>query len=376
MKKSAITAAAALALCALTFSACSGSHKSEAAPQAAMSVDVAHPVVDSVILSKTYPGRLGANLKVNIVARVNGYLTAKHVHGGTFVKKGTPLFSIESSQYADAVRQAQAQLDNAKASKVYAQQHYEAVKKAFESDAVSKMEVIQTKSTLDQCEASIASAEAALRTAQTNLNYCTICAPFDGVMTDATVDVGTYLAGAGSPVTLATLIDESTLTAVFSIEDSRYLTILANQGEGLGVNFKDMPLGFGQELPHSYTADLTYTSPIIDSSTGTMTLKAKVQNPYGELKDGMYVTVGLPYGKMDKAVLVKDAAISTDQRGKYLYTVGDSSQIVYTPVVLGETVADTMRIVLSGISPDDTYVTKALMKVRPGMKINPVLVEK
>lgn len=375
MKNSAI-AAVALALCTAAFQGCSSSHKSSDESNAVATVDVARPVLDSVVLSKTYPGRLGANMKVNLVARVNGTLIAKHVKGGTFVKKGTPLFSIESSQYADAVKQAKAQLENARASYAYAQQHYDAVNKAFQSDAVSKMEVIQSKSNLDQSEAAISSAEAALRTAQTNLGYCTISAPFDGVVTDATVDVGAYLAGAGSPVTLATIVDESSFTAIFSIEDSRYLTILANKGEGLGMDFSQMPIGFGQKLPHDYTADLTYTSPIIDSSTGTMVLKAKVQNPYGELKDGMYVTVDLPYGKMNNAVLVQDAAISTDQRGKYIYTVSDSAKVEYTPIIVGETVGDSMRVVLSGLSPDAAYVTKAIMKVRPGMKVNPVFTNK
>lgn len=307
------------------------------------------------------------------MARVDGYLTSKNVKGGTFVKKGTVLFTIDSRQYEERVKSAKAELDNARAAYAYAKQHYEAVKKALESDAVSKMEVIQAKSAMDQSQAQISSAEAALRTASTNLSYCVVRAPFDGVVTDASKDVGAFLAGEAQPVVLASILDESSLKAVFSIEDSRYLDILSGKGAELNTDFKKMPVRFSEKLPHEYTADLTYTSPYIDTSTGTLTLKAKVDNPYGELKDGMYVTVDLPYAVANEAILVKDAALATDQRGKYLYTVSDSGMVRYTPVETGDLVADTMRIIESGISATDLYVTRAQLKVRPGMKVNPIL---
>lgn len=354
---------------------CDKGRKADTGQGELMTVDVAYPTVDSVVLRKSYPGHLAANSRVDLVARVNGYLTAKYVAGGTFVKKGTLLFSIEPQQYADMVKQAKADLETAKATNIYAQQHYEAVSKALESDAVSKMEVIQAKSALDQSVAQIASAEAALRTAETNLGYCSIRAPFDGVVTDATADVGAYLAGAGAPVVLASILDESSLVAVFSIEDKRYLDLLSQKAQGNDVDFSRIPVNFNEKLPHDYTADLTYMSPFIDSSTGTLTVKAKIKNPYGELKAGMYATVNLPYGYMDKAILVKDASISTDQRGKYLYTVTDSGTVRYTPVEVGQVIADTLRVIESGLTPKDRYVTRALMKVRPGMKVNPVIVK-
>lgn len=87
----------------------------------------------------------------------------------------------------------------------------------------------------------------------------------------------------------------------------------------------------------------------------------------------MYVSVKLPWKTDPKAVLVKDASLSTDQLGKYLYTVNDSNKIVYTPVKVGDLYQDTLRIITEGIQPGTKYVTKALLKVRPGMTVNPVL---
>ena len=86
----------------------------------------------------------------------------------------------------------------------------------------------------------------------------------------------------------------------------------------------------------------------------------------------MYVTLGLPYANLDEALLIEDAAIGTDQLGKYVYVVNDSDQIVYTPIVAGELVGDKKRIVTKGLSRDSRYVTKALLKVRDGEKVRPI----
>ena len=86
----------------------------------------------------------------------------------------------------------------------------------------------------------------------------------------------------------------------------------------------------------------------------------------------MYVSVNFPMRTDPKAVLVKDASISNDQLGKYLYTVNDSNKIVYTHIETGDIVHDSMRVVTSGLKSGTPYVTKALLKVRPGMQVKPV----
>lgn len=133
------------------------------------SVDVALPVVDSVTLYKTYPGYAIANLTAQVVGRVNGTLLSKNFESGSFVTKGQVLFTIESTKYRDAVAQAQAALTTAKSEYAYASRQYEALKKAFESDAVSQMEVIQGQSNMEQAQAAIKNAQAALGIASTNL---------------------------------------------------------------------------------------------------------------------------------------------------------------------------------------------------------------
>lgn len=339
-------------------------------------VDVAVPVVDSVVLHKTYPGFLSASQSVDLVARVDGYLISHPYEGGGFVKKGTVLFTIEDKNYRDAVVKAEAALADAKSTYAYASSQYAAMKEALESDAVSQMEVLQAKSSMETAAASIKNAEAALRTARTSLGYCTVTAPFDGHVSTSVYDIGTFLAGAGSPVTLATIYDDASMSAIFSIEDSRYLELIKDfKAKSADIDYSKMPVQFSETLPHSYTANLSYMAPSIDKSTGTMLLKARIMNPYNELKDGMYVTVSLPYDISPDAILIKDASIGTDQLGKYVYVVNDSNRVVYTPIEVGETVNDTLRIVNKGLTPKSKYVTKALLKVRDGETVEPRMVK-
>lgn len=358
-----------ISISAIALVACGGKKKVDAS-EGLETVDVALPVVDSVLLTNTYPGYLSANKAVDVVGRVNGQLMSKNYKDGDMVKSGTVLFTIESSTYQDAVQQAEAELATAKSTRDYAASHYEAVKKALESDAVSKMEVIQAESNLKQAEASIKNAQAALATARKNLSYCTIVAPYTGEISQATVDVGSYIGGEAQPVTLAQIYDNSTMSANFSIDDEQYSELYkAMQDENLDLS--NVPVEFEDTLLHKYTGELSYIAPAINQSTGTMRVKCSIKNPYNELKAGMFVKIKLPYSSKSNAILVKDTSIGSDQLGKYLYVVNDSNKVVYTPITVGDVYHDSLRIVTSGITDKSRYVTKALLKVRDGMPVKP-----
>lgn len=349
------------------------SHKSDTASSHPVDIDVAEVQVDSVVLYKEYPATLTAISKVDIVARVNGYLRTQSYSAGDHVEKGTVLFAIEPDQYQDAVNKARADLANAKSANEYATQQYAAMNKALQSDAVSQMEVLQAKSNMEQSAAEIRSAEAALQTALTNLGYCTVRAPFSGTVSASGPSVGAYVGGGSSPVTLATIYDNSKLHANFYIEDGSLLRTYMNENNRSMIDYDSIPLTFSEELPHSYAGRLDYMAPDVNTSTGTLKVRATVDNPYNELRDGMYATIYLPYKVDPQAMLIKDSSISTDQLGKYVYLVNDSNKVVYTPIKVGSLVNDTMRVVTEGLRPGARYVTKALLKVRSGMEVTPVL---
>ena len=350
-----------------------GKKDKETANDDVPAIYVANPVIDSIVLHKTYPGLLGAADNAAVVGRVNGTILSKNYENGSFVNKGQLLFTIESTKYRDAVQQAQAALSTAKSQYDYATRNYQALSEALKSDAVSQIEVIQAKSTMEQAAASVKNAEAALSQANLNLSYCSVRAPIAGYISANELNVGEYISGEGAPVTLCKIYDNTSMVATFDIEDAQYEQMIGQNGGMDHALYRNVPIKFNQPLPHSYTADLYYQSPSINSSTGTLRLQASIKNIDNELKDGMYVTIELPYGVNPKAVLIKDASIATDQLGKYVYVVNDSDKVVYTPIKIGEIYQDSLRVVNEGLNPGDRYVTEALLTVRNGMTIKPEL---
>lgn len=336
-------------------------------------IEVAEAVTDSVVLYQTFPGVLGAATVAEVVGRVNGQILAVHFKSGSLVKKGQLLYTIESQSYKDEVARAESALATAKSEYEYYTRQYEAMSKALEADAVSKMEVLEAQSNMEQARASIKSAEASLSTARLNLGYCQVTAPVTGFISSSQLDPGNFVNGAASPVTLATIYDNDNLIATFSLSDSQYQELVGNNGGINGPLYRDVPLTFRDKQPGKYKVSLYYQAPTVDTSTGTVVLKGTLDHVGPELKNGMYVTVSLPYGRNPKAILVKDAAIQTDQLGQYLYTVNDSNRVVHSSVTVGGLYQDSLRIINSGISPGQRYVTKALLTVREGEKINPIL---
>lgn len=340
-----------------------------------MQVDVANVITDSVTLYKTYPGSLTADNTVNVVARVNGRVSDPKFKGGDHVTKGQVLFTIYSNNYDVTLKSARASLEKAKADNAYAEQHYIAVNKAFEKNAVSQMELAQALSDRDQSRAAVEGAQAALQDAQLNVDYCTVKAPITGYISKNIYSGGQYISGEASPVTLTTIYDDAKVTANFTIEDDSFLKMFENRDKQHVVDYSAIPIVFEEKLPHDYTADLSYMSPSLNASTGTMAIEAKIPNPYHELRSGMYCTIKMPYMVEPDGILIKDASISTDQLGKYVYLVNDSNKVVYTPIEVGDLYNDTLRLVTKGLTPGSRYVTSALLKVRDGMTVDPRLIK-
>lgn len=361
----------ALAACMLT--ACDKNKPSRADMQA-MPVDVAEPLVENVTLTKDYPGYLEAESTVDLVGRVNGTLQSKNFAPGTRVRQGQVLFVIEPTLYEDAVNQAEAALKTAKASLEYAVSSYVRMKEALKSDAVSRIQYLQAESNVASGEAAVSNAEAALKTARTNLSYCYVKAPCDGVVDISAYSVGAYIGGSLQPTKLATIYKDDRMYSYFNVADNQYLTYeLTREAKSkIPADTHSVTLRLGTDGAQTWKAKLDYLSPNVTLTTGTLRLRAELDNPDGVLRPGLFVSVTLPYGEARNAVLVNDASIGTDQLGKYLYVVNDSDIVNYRHVEVGQLADNNMRIVKSGLSPSERYVTKALLKVRQGMKIMPV----
>ena len=331
-------------------------------------ITVAKPVIEDVTLTKDYPGYLTTEQTVNLVARVNGTLESASYTPGARVKKGQILFVIEPTIYKNQVAQAEASLRTSQAQLEYSRNNYARMQEALKSDAVSQIQVIEALASAREDSASINNAIAALNTARTNLDYCYIRAPFDGVVSKNTVDVGSYISGATEATTLATIYRDDKMYAYFNISDNQWLSMVAGD--------KKMPseimVKLGTDGTQTFPAKIDYLSPDIDMSTGELTLRASFDNSNQLLKSGLYVSITLPYEKDQNAILVKNKSMGSNQLGNYLYVVNDSNIVETRHINVGQIINDTMRIVTKGISPNERYVTVGLLKVRDGMKIKPI----
>ena len=369
MKKIMITFA--LATCLLT--ACD-KNKTSRTGMEPLPIEVAKPLVENVTLTKDYPGYLEAESTVDLVGRVNGTLQTKSFTPGTRVHQGQVLFVIEPTLYENSVKQAEAALKTAKANLEYANSSYTRMKEALKSDAVSRIQYLQAESNVASGEAAVSNAEAALKTARTNLSYCYVKAPCDGVIDVSPYSVGAYIGGALQPVKLATIYKDNRMYSYFNIADNQYLTYELTQETHSKIPAEThfVTLRLGTDGSQTWKGKLDYFSPNVPLPTGTPRLRAELDNPDGVLRPGLFVSVTLPYGEAQNALLVHDASIGTDQLGKYLYVVNDSDIVNYRHIETGQLTDHNMRVVKSGLSPSERYVTKALLKVRQGMKITPI----
>lgn len=361
-----------LALPAFLITSCKKKDSKEEQQKRIPEIEVARPVEEPVTDYLVISGTIQSDSKVDVVCRVNGKILTRHFTPGQKVHKGQLLFSIESKEYRDQLSQQQENLKSAKSQYEYAKKHLEALQEAYAKDAVAKFTLLEAESSLEQAKASVRTAEAELNEAQLQLSYCSITAPTDGTISETTKDVGSYISGDGNPVVLCTIVNNDELKVVFQVEDSEYKE-LPEAEESL---YNNVPLNFSESVNGSYTAKLYYKSPSIDSSTGLMTIQGRVNNPSGTLRDGMYCTISLPLGYESDALLVKGASIGTDQLGKYIYTVSDNNRIVKQHITTGQTWQDSLTVVKQGVKPTDRYVVNAMMSIREGEEVKPILIGK
>ncbi|MEL5892777.1 efflux RND transporter periplasmic adaptor subunit [Bacteroides sp. GD17] len=345
-----------------------GDKKEAARTMPTPEISVARPTVQDITLTKEYPGYLTSEKTVDLVGRVSGTLQTVAYAPGSRVRQGQVLFVIEPTVYQDNVSQAEAELNTARANLEYAQSNYARMQEAVKSDAVSRIQVLQAQSNVATSQAAVSNAEAALNTARTNLSYCTVRAPFDGTVSRNLADAGSYVSGSVQPVVLATIYKDDHLYSYFNVADNQWLSMLMQQGDSIP---RHVTVSLGEDGLLNYPAALDYLSPNVDLNTGTLNIRARLDNPKGLLKSGLYVSITLPYGEQKNAVLIPDASIGTDQLGKFVYVVNDSNIVRYRHIETGQLIGDSLRQVKQGLAPQERYVTKALMKVRDGMHILP-----
>ena len=336
-------------------------------------VSVSKPYVMPIVLHKDYPGYLLSNNIVDVVGRVSGYVTLQNFSSGQHINAGDLLYIIEPTVYENEVSKAEANLKSAQASLDYYKNNYQRMLEASKSDAISQIDLIQAETNVRTAEANVKTAEANLKTAQNTLSYCYVKAPISGVLTTSGAGEGEYVSGSdGNPFKLTTIYNNDPIYAYFNIEDNQYLMIRMQSQNWESSLPKKVYVNMQEGSYPPIEATPNYISPFVNLKTGTLTLRALFENSKYDLKSGMYCTVSLPYGEEENAILIPDASTGTDQLGRYVYVVDDNNIVSYKHIEVGEIINDSLIHVKSGLNPDERFVTKALLKVRAGMKVEPI----
>lgn len=336
-------------------------------------IDVTKPLVMPIVLHREYPGYLKSNNIVDVVGRVNGYVIKQNFSSGQYINEGDLLYIIDPTIYENRVNQAEADLSSAEATLDYYENNYQRMLEASKSDAISQIDLIQAETNVRTAKANVKNAESALKTARITLSYCYIKAPISGYLTTSGAGEGEYVSGSdGNPFKLTTIYNNDPMYAYFNIEDNQYL-MMRMQSQNWGAYLpKKVYVNMQEGDFPPIEATPNYISPYVNLKTGTLTLRAFFENSEYDLKSGMYCTVSLPYGENDNAILIPDASTGTDQLGRYIYVVDNNNIVSYRHIEVGEIIDDSLIHVKSGLSPDELFVTKALLKVRAGMKVEPI----
>jgi len=364
----------AIPACALLLAGCGGA-KNAYVPPPPPKVQVAQPLQRPVTEYLELTGNTAAFASVDLVARVQGYLTSIDYKDGATVKKGEQLFGIERDQYQQQLDQAQATLAANQATLEYNTAEYNRQATLARQDFASQATAQQWKANQDQAAAQVMSAKAAIELAKINLGYTNVQAPFDGVVTNHLVDIGA-LVGYSGPTKLATIIQTDPLYIYFTLSEPQILSIqrnLARHGVALRTTgLSDVPVEFGLQGEEGYPhkAHMDYASPQVDFATGTLTARALYDNKDKAILPGLFVRVRTPIAEEDKALLTRNDAIGTSQEGSYLLVVGPDNVVQRRVVTTG--VRDgQLRVIESGLKPDDWVVTEGVQRAFPGAKVDP-----
>ncbi|WP_375587183.1 efflux RND transporter periplasmic adaptor subunit [Flagellimonas aurea] len=342
----------------------------------ALPVEVAKPIYESITEWDEYTGRFEASSRVEVRARVSGFLEKVNFQDGELVKKGQTLFVIDQRPYRIALDEAKANYAQALASLKTAQDNFERVESLRETGALSIEEYDRRKQALVHAEASIQLAQAKVDNAKLNLEFTEVKAPISGLVSRDRVNEGNIIdGGSANSTVLTTIVATSPIHFYFTGSESDYLKYvrLARNGERGEARSEALPVFIKllDEDEFVHEAKMDFVDNEIDMNSGTIESRAVLENKDHLLEPGMYGKAKLVGSEEHKAMMVPDEIIGTNQSIRYIYTLSDDNQVVSKAVTLGPLHSNGLRIVRGGISPDDKVIVNNLQKIRPGMVVTP-----
>jgi multidrug efflux system membrane fusion protein len=357
-----------------TASFTSRASKAPAAQSAPAAVSVAAVLEKSVVEWDDFSGRVEAIERVEIRPRVAGTIDAVHFKEGQLVKKGDALFTIDPRPYQAELARAEAAQAGAQARLVLAKTEIDRTRKLVEAHAAAQRELDQRDNALREADAALKAADAAVLSARLNLQYTAITAPVSGRVSRAELTVGNLVAAGAAAPALTTLVSVSPVYVNFEVDEQAYIRYAANGVAGnSGIDRIPVSIGLASEDGYPHQGHLKSVDNRLDTTSGTIRVRAVFDNANGLLTPGMYARVRMGGSAAKTALLIDDKAVGTDQDKKFVMVVGADNKAVYRAVTLGPMV-DGLRIVRSGLNKGEHIVVNGLQRVRPNDVVAPVTV--
>jgi RND family efflux transporter MFP subunit len=349
-----------------------------AAPSAAVApslpeVTVATPLQETVAPATSFLGQFSAVDSLEVRAQVGGTLTEIGFRDGQVVHKGDLLFVIDPRPYQIRLDQAVAQLQTAVARKALAEAELWRAQQLRQTSFGTAETVDQRAADQHSAEAAIQTAKAAIRDAQLDLEFSRVTAPFDGRIGAHQMSIGSLVSGSragASPSTLlASIVSLDPIHIDFEMSEADFLAFQAARHD-LTVG-EPVAISLGGDGHFGLRGTLDFIDNVVDRGSGTIHARATVPNPDLALTPGQFARVRLALGRPAPVLLVPAAAVTPDQSQQIVMTVGQDGKVVPKSVVASEEYRG-LRIIRAGLAATDRVVINGLVRVRPGMAVNPI----
>jgi RND family efflux transporter MFP subunit len=306
---------------------------------------------------------------------VPGFLQQINYKDGEQVKEGAILFTIEREPYQLKLEQARAAVGGTQATVKQTEAEYDRQSDLASRLVASKQALDNATANRDAAQARLKQAEVDTKQAELNLGYTQVKAPFDGIVTARLVSLGEYV-GSNGPTQLATIVQTAPIYVNFNISEQDVLTIRADMRR-LGITKEELaqyPIEVGLQTDTGYPhhGTLNYVAPTVDRATGTLAVRAILPNKDDALVPGYFVRVRVGAPDEHDSLLVADAALGSDQGGRYLLVVNKDDVVEQRKITIGPKVGD-LRVIDGGLKPEDRVVISGILRAVPGQKVAPQL---
>lgn len=359
----------------LIIASCGSSDPKKAGPPAPQVQS--YPVVtvspQATSLETDYPATLEGIQNVDIRPKVDGFIERIYVDEGATVKKGQLLFSISAPQYEQQVRTASAAISSAQADVNTAQLQVNKTRPLVEKDIISKYDLDAALLTLQSRKAALAQARAELVNAKVNLGYTRITSPVNGVIGSIPFKTGS-LVSSSSASPLTTVSNISKIYAYFSLNEKQLLEFSRQyKGNTLEVKLKNIPavsLVLADGTPYPEKGKIESINGLINTGTGSATLRATFPNPLNLLRSGASASVRIPQ-HLENVILIPQKSTIDLQGKKFVYVLGEKGIVKNTEIEVMELTKGNFYVVTRGLKAGDKIVLEGFQSLKDGTEIKP-----